>query len=112
MGPRPFSRGDTKKRPGRDSRTKLQWGRDLSVAETWAARETRSGPRCFNGAATFQSRRLRVQQVDQAARQLASMGPRPFSRGDSLLDAITVNIMLNAERLARSLIGAQQVLIV
>ena len=64
MGPRPFGRG----RPiptwrARPPCTKLQWGRDLSVAE---------------GAAN--ARRL-------AEKRYASMGPRPFGRGRTRLAA-------------------------
>ena len=36
---------------------------------------------CFNGAATFQSRRLPTQDMGSGIR-CASMEPRPFSRGD------------------------------
>ena len=38
----------------------LQWGRDLSVTETWKNATARARTRrSFNGAATFQSRKLR-----------------------------------------------------
>ena len=109
MEPRPFSRGDTS--PSRPTDTQprlLQWSRDLSVAETrnrprrrvrfdlgfngaatFQSRR-RQSPKArpasttlrFNGAATFQSRRL-GRLVGKAARGMASMEPRPFSRGDS-----------------------------
>ena len=82
MGPRPFSRGHADDRLAslcRDSW--LQWGRDLSVADTpyrfphWPLRAC-----CFNGAATFQSRTRSSRHRARAA-AVASMGPRPFSRG-------------------------------
>ena len=86
MGPRPFSRGN---REGHDygviPGTQLQWGRDLSVAETrqrdpldsyergasmgprpfsrgnlWPLNCPRGSSACFNGAATFQSRKPRL----------------------------------------------------
>ena len=88
MGPRPFSRGDIRHHElVAESRTPaLQWGRDLSVAET---AEQRAGvgaclARSFNGAATFQSRRLLFRRSEGAgARGLRlQWGPRPFSRGD------------------------------
>ena len=130
MGPRPFSRGhtycegdvtlDTKGFNGAatfQSRTllilwrsslrvlSLQWGRDLSVADTGSLCLELSRRSSFNGAATFQSRTPAVDRVCQTphgvlqwgrdlsvadtgrdARRLraarrASMGPRPFSRG-------------------------------
>ena len=110
MGPRPFSRGNPHTaNDGRPLHSWLQWGRDLSVAETsagqnspWPDRslqwgrdlsvaETRHAARQFmpkirfNGAATFQSRKRPV--VLQQARLLcASMGPRPFSRGNPKQD--------------------------
>ena len=88
MGPRPFSRRDPSCDATNIAHTKLQWGRDLSVAETTLMEA--------------------VQKFDSEA----SMGPRPFSRRDSLFDAITVNIMLDAERLTRSLIGTEKLLVV
>ena len=62
MGPRPFSRGDSAVMTAEfeTAARALQWGRDLSVAETWSTEVVvrRTGiDRCFNGAATFQSRR-------------------------------------------------------
>ena len=95
MGPRPFSRGDEKCNAISEvhSCSELQWGRDLSVAETCSSsvpsaecEHASMGPRPFSrgdklsgdsdtpavASMTFQSRR----------RDAASMGPRPFSRGD------------------------------
>ena len=63
---------------------KLQWSRDLSVAETW------SGGCRLEGKLP------------------ASMEPRPFSRGDSLLNANSVDILFDAEHLTRPLIGTEQ----
>ena len=108
MGPRPFSRGNPCLLSFQTSALRgLQWGRDLSVAETWIA-SMRSGrtDRSFNGAATFQSRKRAFHRARtglcmllQWGRDLsvaetcfssctdgavyaASMGPRPFSRGN------------------------------
>ena len=44
-------------RPHRFCHAMLQWGRDLSAAETLRVRLIGSIPRCFNGAATFQPRK-------------------------------------------------------
>ncbi len=83
MGPRPFGRGDEEAyiielggkvqlQWGRDlsvaeiadyldaliTVARLQWGRDLSVAEILQLTPpSRAGGACFNGAATFRSRR-------------------------------------------------------
>ena len=83
MGPRPFSRGDMLAIVClQQSVNTLQWGRDLSVAETsyLAATVTRQsvasmGPRPFSRG----DHRGRARGQLPAA---ASMGPRPFSRGD------------------------------
>ena len=104
MGPRPFGRGRVGPAAGGRRAVKLQWGRDLSVAEGGSAREKAAdacasmGPRpfgrgrrrratleraaswCFNGAATFRSRKARG-TYDQGRHDFASMGPRPFGRG-------------------------------
>ena len=107
MGPRPFSRGnmvdlawcDTR-RPRFNGATTfqpwkprlnhgvdfvggpLQWGHDLSAVET----QTRAYGRTpqdagFNGATTFQPWKRGTGDVDTLLSQ-ASMGPRPFSRGN------------------------------
>ena len=70
----------------------LQWSRDLSVAETGVPpRPPHVGQvsRPFNGAATFQSRKLRLKNVAGAWPRCLppSMEPRPFSRGNELLAA-------------------------
>ena len=83
MGPRPFSRGDMAKREGMlPGEYMLQWGRDLSVAETEikmpmsvSAHQASMGPRPFSrGDLPDLHTPLGVEH--------ASMGPRPFSRGD------------------------------
>ena len=107
MGPRPFSRGN----PPRDINTTkigaLQWGRDLSAAETGTTLPLKTAlfsfngaatfqprkpvsaslrafaPYRFNGAATFQPRKPDKQRNDCLGLRLASMGPRPFSRGNA-----------------------------
>ena len=62
----------------------LQWGRDYSIAET-APGHSSGGPLiCFNGAATIRSRKLRT-LVRLAADDPASMGPRPFDRGNCFI---------------------------
>ena len=59
----------------------LQWGRDLSVAEGSPDLWNQLSPGvCFNGAATFRSRKGGVPRPAQHALD-ASMGPRPFGRG-------------------------------
>ena len=107
MGPRPFSRGDNRtrcrwvttsprfngaatfqsRRPAYFGITRtavivLQWGRDLSVAETVGVtvkgpdgKGASMGPRPFSRG---------DEQIDGTAPITpdASMGPRPFSRGD------------------------------
>ena len=60
MGPRPFGRG--RRRQGRAvrRRCRLQWGRDLSVAEGTSRATAAAITVCFNGAATFRSRKVRA----------------------------------------------------
>ena len=60
--------------------SRLQWGRDLSVAECRQSPRIRYEYRSFNGAATFRSRNVASRRWGAAARY-ASMGPRPFGRG-------------------------------
>ena len=61
----------------------LQWGRDLSVAETWTGAGLCVSSESFNGAATFQSRKPRAgASWHRLSARQASMGPRPFSRGN------------------------------
>ena len=83
MGPRPFGRGQPSS--GQRSRTRestLQWGRDLSAADRAGspARYPRASPR-FNGAATFRPRTDGAGLSETLAGVHASMGPRPFGRG-------------------------------
>ena len=109
MGPRPFSRGNGKvgHLAGVFAKTSLQWGRGLSAAEiTRSHAATNERQRRFNGAAAFQPRKFwlywRTESPTQglqwgrglsaaemkgdSARAFndlaASMGPRPFSRGN------------------------------
>ena len=81
MGPRPFGRGRISVTRGATTTAGLQWGRDLSVAEGRPpALDNNPGTFCFNGAATFRSRKARA--ADRPRYDLvASMGPRPFGRG-------------------------------
>ena len=108
MGPRPFSRGNQLEKPStsgydqsfngaaafqpRKSRHKrrrlaavlaLQWGRGLSAAEmTTLLDRLAAADAGFNGAAAFQPRKFRARRAASRGRLLASMGPRPFSRGN------------------------------
>ena len=66
----------------RSAHSWLQWGRDLSVTETCCTPLRESRKRCFNGAATFQSRKPQM-RAQYFADQIASMGPRPFSHGNT-----------------------------
>ena len=83
MGPRLFSRGETRCGLADTLTPLLQWGRGFSAAESaihW--------PRCtvwtsFNGAAAFQPRRVADVRPLQLVTPVASMGPRLFSRGES-----------------------------
>ena len=84
----------------------LQWGRDLSVAETSSSTSLSTSTTGFNGAATFQSRKPKRNTIccvilyllqwgrdlsvaetvilvnTSGGKDSASMGPRPFSRGN------------------------------
>ena len=86
MGPRPFGRGRGGQGAAPVSRkVKLQWGRDLSVAEgAWRPRANNHLRRGFNGAATFRSRKAKTWSACSAGPR-ASMGPRPFGRGRNVL---------------------------
>ncbi len=67
--------------PATNQSALLQWGRDVSVAEitqTWGP--IRRYP-CFNGAATFPSRKFLSRIVALQVPE-ASMGPRRFRRGN------------------------------
>ena len=84
MGPRPFSRGNFSSwNCGSRMRSELQWGRGLSAAETSPNMlNTRKAGvwlqwgRGLSAAETVRPPRLGLR------RRLASMGPRPFSRGN------------------------------
>ena len=84
MGPRPFSRGNPmRQREWFPCSRSLQWGHGLSAVEipylTDRGTFVHNG---FNGATAFQPwKYLRLVPIPQAAWQ-ASMGPRPFSRGN------------------------------
>ena len=106
MGPQPFSRGNTADELRLQGPATLQWGRNLSVAETGRAR-TRAdfGPRASMGPQPFSRRNdeaiswMNSPEALQWGRNLsvaetlthvnpshkpsvASMGPQPFSRGN------------------------------
>ena len=59
----------------------LQWGRDLSAAEREVSPDYDWGLYSFNGAATFRPRRDTGDRREVRL-QHASMGPRPFGRGE------------------------------
>ena len=59
MGPRPLGRGNPV------APNAAIWGRG-----------------CFNGAATFRSRKCGVSRVVEGLAAVASMGPRPLGRGN------------------------------
>ncbi len=81
MGPRRFRRGCVSCQRVRRKRDRLQWGRDVSVADV-----TQTSKRCsprsvsFNGAATFPSRMFKRPRCVLTNVE-ASMGPRRFRRG-------------------------------
>ena len=112
MGPRLFSRGNTARHSRSGRIPKLQWGRDFSVAEIDTRRASSDGcGTCFNGAATFQSRKyerlcqrrnpdgllqwgrdfsvaeMQRQRHGRLMARIASMGPRLFSRGNRASEA-------------------------
>ncbi len=63
----------------------LQWGRDHSAAEIHDARALPLWlPSAFNGAATIRPRKCRRVAHETANREVPSMGPRPFGRGNPL----------------------------
>ena len=78
MGPRPFSRGKYRASPRMPRQaTKLQWGRDLSAAESdWLSGRT-TGRIGFNGAATFQPRKA-CRSAEQTARHCSFNGAATF----------------------------------
>ena len=87
MGPRPFGRGNADCRGHPPHDVLLQWGRDLSAAETRMIHDVSLGTLRFNGAATFQPRKPALLVSILLPQNGASMGTRPFSRGN--LDILT-----------------------
>ena len=84
MGPRPFGRGEPKYLSAINRAAALQWGRDLSAAESLEISAGFCPYRLgFNGAATFRPRRA-YWRLPLCAVSAASMGPRPFGRGENL----------------------------
>ncbi len=73
-----------RRRSSLDAARSLQWGRDRLVAEMSVSRSTASGSRGFNGAATDRSRKVDPRAVSAAQWPTASMGPRPISRGNAV----------------------------
>ena len=85
MGPRPFSRGNvrTATTDAQHDRQMLQWGHGLSAVEIMPSREPDSCARDgFNGATAFQPWKWHLLETHGHAMMTASMGPRPFSRGN------------------------------
>ena len=68
MGPRPFGRGRSSEVAYNAARALLQWGRDLSVAEGPQTSGGGNHPPCFNGAATFRSRKANVARTAATSR--------------------------------------------
>ena len=60
--------------------SRLQWGRDVSVADATSSTSGGLVPWSFNGAATFPSR-MRTTREPPDRPYSASMGPRRFRRG-------------------------------
>ena len=114
MGPQPFGCGRCRATGGFQSRSPLQWGRNLSVAEGPRAGPFRTRRRGFNGAATFRLRKVRAHATEGHAtralqwgrnlsvaegrwwageggrRRRASMGPQPFGCGRRVPTPATV----------------------
>ena len=82
MGPRPFSRGKVKEWFGPDYACGFNGAATFQSRKVLEDSVQRANDACFNGAATFQSRKDGVRQ-GHAPESSASMGPRPFSRGKS-----------------------------
>ena len=89
MEPRSFDRGNT--RTGTAATTansKLQWSRDLSIAETARSCAVSLAQGCFNGAAIFRSRK-QYHSGTSTRGDSASMEPRSFDRGNLVLTEMT-----------------------
>ena len=85
MGPRPFSRGERRSRMTWDPPMfgALQWGHGLSAVETpTVAADGGRCSGCFNGATAFQPWKFLMIRQNLGRIGVASMGPRPFSRGN------------------------------
>ena len=87
MGPRPFGRGNSLKIVSRRMKfLRLQWGRDRSVAETiWPSRSPgdQSPLQWGRDRSVAETRPWGVEEWWCAG---ASMGPRPFGRGNGAAD--------------------------
>ena len=84
MGPQPFGCGRAQRHALGLIAPKLQWGRNLSVAEGSSVR-ARWGPiHGFNGAATFRLRKA-APEPEPEPEPSASMGPQPFGCGRPMI---------------------------
>jgi len=84
MGPRPFRRGNSLgplHLP--DKLGSLQWGHVLSDVETTVWPSTWKMGGRFNGATSFQTWKRRGVVAGPLVAGHASMGPRPFRRGNA-----------------------------
>ena len=88
MGPRPFSRRDLGEELGLIREERLQWGRDLSVAETATAPVVGVMVAVLQWGRDLSVAETRNVRPHHNLVSIASMGPRPFSRRDALLDAL------------------------
>ena len=88
MGPQPFSRGNVKTLAQKIWYVVLQWGRNLSVAETgWSGityRRYDLSLQWGRNLSVAETRRhvLRADSLADEGRAGASMGPQPLSRGN------------------------------
>ena len=81
MGPRSLDRGIVESAEIIQDANQLQWGRDLSIAESPRSDRTAPCARAgFNGAAISRSRNL-YQLLAENGVRMASMGPRSLDRG-------------------------------
>ena len=105
MGPRPFGRGRKLASTPTVANTELQWGRDLSVAEGSMHSTSPPSTACFNGAATFRSRKDPNHGYGSAGPTKASMGPRPFGRGRDV--PLTIDAVISELQWGRDLSVAE-----
>jgi len=83
MGPRPLSRGNSKRRPRRLSTKRTSMGpRPCSRGNDASGACCARRRRCFNGAAAFQPRKCVAGEAAYVTLGVASMGPRLFGRGN------------------------------